>query len=53
MVRNLPTAAENEEYLALFFESKERQGGGPVKSVTLMKEKHCAIIEFEHHDGKV
>ena len=52
-MRNLPPAAENEEYLDIFFESKKRQGGGPVKNVTLMKDKHSAIIEFEHPDGKV
>ena len=52
-VSNLPPAAENEEYLDVFFESTKRQGGGPVKKVTLMKDKHFAIVEFEEHDGKV
>ena len=52
-MHNLPPAAANEEYLDIFFESKKRQGGGPVKNVTLMKDKHSAIIEFEHPDGKV
>ena len=52
-MRNLPPAAENEEYLDIFFESTKRQGGGPVKTVILMKDKHSAVIEFEHPDGKI
>ena len=52
-MRNLPPAAVNEEYLDIFFESKKRQGGGPVQKVTLVKKKHYAIIEFEQPDGKI
>lgn len=51
VVRNLPPPAEDEEYLNIFFECKKRQGGGPVKSVTLFKDSHSAIIEFEQSDA--
>ena len=36
----------NEVLLEVFFESKKKYGGGPVKSVKIMKEKGAALVEF-------
>ena len=45
IVKNLPTSAD-EELLELFFESTKKQGGGPVKSVKILRDKNAAIVEF-------
>ena len=50
LVKNLPEAAD-EELLEMFFEHTKRQGGGPVKHVTLNKSDKMAIIEFENADS--
>ena len=44
-VRNIPESATGD-LLEVFFESKKKYGGGPVKSVKIMKEKKTAIVEF-------
>ena len=46
LVSNLPQDA-NEDFLELFFENRDRQGGGPVKSVEINQEDNTAIIEFQ------
>lgn len=45
LVQNIPPFLD-EEFLELFFESKKKKGGGPVKHIKLDKEKHWAIVEF-------
>ena len=45
IVKNLPTSAD-EELLELFFESTKKQGGGPVKSVKILRDINSAIVEF-------
>ena len=50
LVTNLPESAD-EEHLEMFFEHTKRQGGGPVKSVLLYKDKKQAIVEFEEADA--
>ena len=52
LVKNLPPSV-NADLLELFFESKRKQGGGPVKHVSLDKENHVAVIEFEEPEGKL
>ncbi|XP_053388844.1 interferon-induced very large GTPase 1-like [Mercenaria mercenaria] len=37
----------SKEYLIMFFENEQRQGGGNVKSVEVNEDKHTAIIAFE------
>ena len=46
-IRNIPESA-TEDLLEVFFESKKKYGGGPVKGVKVMEEtrKKCAIVEF-------
>ena len=46
LVSNIPPTV-NEEYLELFFESKKKVGGGPVKNIQLNRTKHWAIITFD------
>ena len=50
LVQNIP-ASLDEEFLELFFESKKKKGGGPVKHVKLDREKHWAIVEFYEPEG--
>lgn len=45
LVQNIPPSLD-EEFLELFFESKKKKGGGPVKHIKLDKENHWAIVEF-------
>ena len=45
IVKNLPASAD-EELLELFFESTKKQGGGPVKSVKMLRDKNAAFVEF-------
>lgn len=45
LVQNIPPSLD-EEFLELFFESKKKKGGGPVKHIKLDKEKHWAVVEF-------
>lgn len=44
-VRNIPESA-TEDLLEVFFESKKKYGGGPVKSVKIMKDMKAAFVEF-------
>ena len=44
-MNNIPDTAD-EELLEMFFESTKKQGGGPVKSVTLLSDENIAYIEF-------
>ena len=44
-VRNIPESV-TEDLLEVFFESKKKYGGGPVKSVKIMKDKKTAFVEF-------
>ena len=44
-MKNIPDSAD-EELLEVFFESTKKQGGGPVKSVRLLADKHVAFVEF-------
>ena len=50
LVQNIPPSLD-EEVLELFFESKKKKGGGPVKHVKLDREKNWAIIEFYEPEG--
>lgn len=50
LVKNLPSSV-NAEFLELFFESKRKQGGGPVKHISLDKENHVAVIKFEEPEA--
>ena len=45
LVKNVPTNAD-EELLELFFESSKKQGGGPVQSVKIIRDKNVAFVEF-------
>lgn len=45
LVKNFPPAVD-EDMLEIFFESKKKVGGGPVKNVQLNREKKWAVIEF-------
>lgn len=45
LVMNLPTSVD-EDLLEVFFESTKKQGGGPVKSVTIISERNVAFVEF-------
>ena len=44
-MKNIPDSAD-EELLEVFFESTKKQGGGPVKSVKILADKHIAFVEF-------
>ena len=46
LVKNLPDTID-EEHLEMFFEHRKRQGGGPVKNVTLHLDDGFAVIEFQ------
>ena len=50
LVQNIPPFMD-EEVLELFFESKKKKGGGPVKHVKLDREKNWAIVEFLEPEG--
>ena len=50
LVENIPPSLD-EEFLELFFESKKKKGGGPVKHVKLDREKHWAVVEFVEPEG--
>ena len=50
LVQNIPQSLD-EEVLELFFESKRKKGGGPVKHINLDREKNWAIIEFSEPEG--
>ena len=45
LVKNVPASAD-EELLELFFESTKKQGGGPVSSVQMHRDKNVAFVEF-------
>ena len=45
LVRNVPESVD-EDLLEVFFESTKKYGGGPVKSVKIMKDKKTAFVEF-------
>ena len=51
LVRNVPEASD-EDHIQMFFEYEKKQGGGPVKGVTLNRDKQIAIVEFERESGK-
>ena len=44
-VKNLPSSIDTD-FLELFFESRKKQGGGPVKNVAFEKDGG-ALVEFE------
>lgn len=50
LVQGLPDFVD-EEYLEMFFEHTKRQGGGPVRSITINKKENFAVIEFEEADA--
>ena len=50
LVKNFPSAVD-EDMLEIFFESKKKVGGGPVKNVQLNREKNWAVVEFDESDG--
>ena len=45
IVENLPTTAD-EDLLEVFFESKKKYGGGPVKDVKIERDKNRAYVTF-------
>ena len=45
LVKNVPASAD-EELLEVFFESTKKQGGGPVNSVKMHRDKNVAFVEF-------
>ena len=45
LVKNVPTTAD-EDLLEMFFETTKKQGGGPVKSVKILRDKNVAFVEF-------
>lgn len=45
IVKNVPASAD-EELLEVFFESTKKQGGGPVRGVKILADKHVAFVEF-------
>ena len=47
LVKNIPMAYFNEEYIQMFFEYTKGQGGGAVKMVELKSTQRSAIVEFE------
>ena len=49
-VGNIPEKAD-EKILELFFQSKKKVGGGPVKNIQLNRKKHRAIIEFDNPES--
>ena len=51
LVKNIPSVID-EEILEVFFESKKKGGGGPVKNIQLNREKNWAIVEFSEVNGK-
>ena len=50
LVKTFPPAVD-EDMLEVFFESKKKVGGGPVKNVQLNREKNWAVVEFDEADG--
>ena len=50
LVKNFLPAID-EDMLELFFESKKKSGGGPIKNVQLNREKSWAVVEFCEADG--
>ena len=45
LVKNVPATAD-EDLLEMFFETTKKQGGGPVKSVKILRDKNVAFVEF-------
>ena len=45
LVRNVPATAD-EDLLEMFFETTKKQGGGPVQSVKILRDKYVAFVEF-------
>ena len=43
----------DEDMLEIFFESKKKSGGGPVRIVQLNREKSWAVVEFCEADGRL
>ena len=52
LVKNFPSNVD-EDMLELFFESKKKSGGGPIKNVQLNREKKWAVVEFCEADGNL
>ena len=50
IVGNIPPSV-NDEVIEVFFESKKKGAGSPVKNVRLNRTKHWAIVEFEEHEA--
>lgn len=50
LVKNIPSDVD-EDLLEVFFESRKKYGGGPVKSVQLFSEKQFALVEFEEPES--
>ena len=48
LVRNVPASAD-EELLEMFFEQTKKQGGGPVNSVKILRDKNIAFVEFREY----
>lgn len=46
LVTNIPAPAD-KDLLEMFFEDTKRQGGGPVRCVSLDRKENCAVVEFE------
>ena len=44
-MENVPPSAD-EDLLEVFFESKKKYGGGPVKNVKIIRSKNIALVEF-------
>ena len=51
LVKNIPSTVD-EHLLEVFFESRKKHGGGPVKSVKLFCDKQFAVVEFEEPESK-
>ena len=50
IVGNIPPTV-NEEVIEVFFESKKKGAGAPVKHVLLNRTKHWAVVEFEEPEA--
>ena len=48
-VHNMPS--KDDKIIACYFESTTRNKGGPVKSVKIVADSNCAIVDFEQAEG--
>ena len=51
VIGGVPTAA-TEEYLRLYFENKDRSGGGHVENIRINRESSTAVVTFADPEGE-